>query len=368
MLNAKVATVGLLFCGFAAACSADDSADRGSAGSAGATSMGGAKSASGGASNTGGSVNGGAGGSDKVGTGGLSNTAGKGGAASTGGGAGTTGGRGPDTKPDPINGLPEKVVAGYYFARGGTPIRIRDVHKNYNVIYLFAAKPVGDSGAVEWQAPPNGKGAASNLNADIQHVRKAEGRKVILSVGGQGGGMTFPSRSKSETFIDNIVKLYDQFGGIDGLDWNTFEAGVVPSTSEMVWISLELKRRYPGFIITSPPAPWRPADLTFCETMVKAGALDYAGPQYYDGPNLDTQSYITTNIEQWVSKLGPTHVVVGFGIWDQDKYMSVAEAVPTWKEVESKHPTLRGAFNWQVMTDEQAGWGFAEQVAPLVLD
>ena len=69
---------------------------------------------------------------------------------------------------------------------------------------------------------------------------------------------------------------------------------------------------------------------------------------------------------EWVSLLGPTHVVVGFGIWDQQNYMSIDEAIPTWNQVESNHPTLRGAFDWQIHIDESIGWQFASRVGPLV--
>ncbi|XYI02752.1 hypothetical protein ACMHYB_24575 [Sorangium sp. So ce1128] len=276
----------------------------------------------------------------------------------------------PDPGPGPGGALPAKVVAGYYPNWTPSPVRIRDINSNYNLIYLFAAKPVGGSpgttGAVYWTPPGDGRGAATNLNADILYARTNQGRKIILSVGGAGAGMSFPTRAKSQAFVDSVVGIYNSLGGFDGLDWNTFEADQAPDTSEMIWISLELKRRFPGFIITAPPAPWNNRDKTFCKQMVDAGAMDYAAPQYYDGPGLDQQSYIVNSVNEWVSLLGPTHVVVGFGIWDQQNYMSIDEAIPTWNQVESNHPTLRGAFDWQIHIDESIGWQFASRVGPLV--
>ncbi|AUX29875.1 uncharacterized protein SOCE836_019680 [Sorangium cellulosum] len=276
--------------------------------------------------------------------------------------------------PDPIPGaggtLPEKVVAGYYPNWTPSPIRIRDINSQYNVIYLFAALPVGGSpgttGAVTWTPPGDGRGAATNLNADIQYARTTQGRKILLTVGGAGNGMSFPTREKSEAFVDSVVDIYNSLGGFDGIDWNTFEANQAPDTSEMIWISLELKRRFPGFIITAPPAPWKDVDKTFCEAMVKAGAMDYAAPQYYDGPDLDQQEYIVDSVNEWVSRLGARHVVVGFGISDETNYMSIDEAIPTWNELESNHPTLRGAFDWQIHLDESYGWPFADGIGPLV--
>ncbi|WP_437479069.1 glycosyl hydrolase family 18 protein [Sorangium sp. So ce1014] len=275
-------------------------------------------------------------------------------------------------EPGAVGALPAKVVAGYYPNWTPSPVRIRDINSNYNLIYLFAAHPVGGqpgtTGAVTWTPPGDGMGAATHLKEDIQYARTTQDRRIILSIGGAGQGMSFPDRGKSQTFVDSVVGIYNDLGGFDGIDWNTFEANQNPDTEEMIWISLELKRRFPGFIITAPPAPWNQRDKDFCKVMVDAGAMDYAAPQYYDGPDLDQQSYIVDNVDQWVRLLGPTHVVVGFGIWDAEHYMSIDEAIPTWNEVEGNHPTLRGAFDWQIHTDESQGWPFADRIGPLVTD
>ena len=264
----------------------------------------------------------------------------------------------------------DKIVAGYYPNWTPSPVRIRDIDSHYNLIYLFAAKPVGGApgttGAITWDAPGDGRGAASNLNADIAFARASQGRKIILSIGGAGAGMSFPNRAKSQTFLNSVIALNTQFGGIDGIDWNTFEGSQAPDTTEMIWISQQLKSKYPGFLITAPPAPWNSVDKTFCSQMVAAGALDYAAPQYYDGPNLATQSYITTSIDEWSKLLGEDRVVVGFGIWDQPNYMTIGDAVSTWNAVDKNHPKLRGAFDWQIHIDESNGWSFAKQVGPLV--
>jgi hypothetical protein len=264
----------------------------------------------------------------------------------------------------------KKIVGGYYPNWTPSPIRIRDVNARYNLIYLFHAVPVGGSpgttGAVTFSAPGNGRGAATNLKADIQYARSTQGRKIILSVGGAGNGMSFPNRTKSQTFVNSIASIYTQLGGIDGMDWNTFEADQQPDTAEMIWISLELKKRYPGFIISAPPAPWKQLDKDFAKAMVTAGAMDYAAPQYYDGPGLNDPAYVAANVKQWVDLLGANRVVVGFGISNATNYMSREQAVSAWNQVKANHPDIRGGFNWQIHTDEEQGWPFANSVAPLI--
>ena len=127
--------------------------------------------------------------------------------------------------------------------------------------------------------------------------------------------MTFPDRTTSKTFVSSVQALYTQLGGFDGIDWDSFE-GATPDTTEIIWMSQQLKSIYPGFMITVPPAPWNDVDMTFCSEMASADALDYCAPQYYDGPGLAEQS--------------------------------------------------RGAFDWQIDIDYSMGWPFATQVGPLV--
>jgi chitinase len=261
------------------------------------------------------------------------------------------------------------VVGGYYPNWTASPPRLRDVDPHYNLIYLFAATPVGGSpgdGNIEWTAPGDGLGAATNLVADIAYARHTQGRKIILSIGGAGNDMSFPNRTTSQTFVSSVQTLYAQLGGFDGIDWDSFE-GTDPDTTELIWISQQLKSIYPGFMITVPPAPWDDADMTFCSQMASAGALDYCAPQYYDGPGLAEQSYVVSNVAQWVTLLGPSKVVVGFGVWDdQTDYMTASQAVSTWDAVQAATPTLRGAFDWQIDVDYSTGWPFALQVGPLV--
>ncbi|RZI41643.1 hypothetical protein EGT07_18460 [Herbaspirillum sp. HC18] len=273
------------------------------------------------------------------------------------------------TPPPATGDLTTPVVAGYYPNWTASPVRIRDVNLNYNLIYLFSAEPVGGSpgttGAVQFYLPGDGRGAATNFIADLQYARSVQVRKIILSVGGAGNSMTFPTREKSQNFVNSIVAIYNQLGGFDGLDWNTYE-GITPDTNEMIWMSQELKRIYPGFIITTPPAPWRSIDMTLCQAMVQAGVLDYAAPQYYDGPDLDSPTFVADNISKWVSLLGAERVAIGFGISSAVNYMTVQEAVASWTTVKSVYPSIRGAFNWEIHSDEASGWAFANTLKPLI--
>ncbi|MGE0326669.1 MAG: glycosyl hydrolase family 18 protein [Polyangiaceae bacterium] len=316
----------------------------------------------------GGNTQGGSGASGGAGTvgegiGGSGGAAGAAGETSGGAGVSDAGGAAGDAV---------RILGGYWPYWPDAPVRVSEVHPSYNLIYLFHALPVGGApgttGAVYWSAPGDGRGAATHLVEDIGHARKVQGRKIILTVGGAGAGMSFPNRAKSQAFVDSVVSIYAELGGFDGLDWNTFEADQEPDTDEMIWISRTLKERFPGFLITSPPAPWRERDKSFCAAMVQNDALDYCAPQYYDGPGLDDPDYVVGSVDEWVSLLGPTHVAVGFGVSDATNYMTIDEVVETWKRIRANHPTIRGAFDWQVHSDEADGWRFGSTLGPLVAE
>src|SRR5206468_3630413 len=116
--------------------------------------------------------------------------------------------------------------------------------------YLFNAQPNTDgSGNIYFNAVPDQRGAWTNWKADIQYCRQTQKRKMILSVGGAGNAISFPSRAKSQTFVTSVTGLIDSWGGLDGLDWDSYESQT-PDTNEMIWISQQLKNKYgSGFLI-----------------------------------------------------------------------------------------------------------------------
>ncbi|NPT35379.1 hypothetical protein GNZ11_12780 [Paraburkholderia xenovorans] len=124
--------------------------------------------------------------------------------------------------------------------------------------------------------------AATNLVSDIQSVR-AQGRKVILSIGGAQQNVTFDNRTRSQAFVDSMAGIYAQLGGVDGIDWDNYELSDTPNVTEMTWIGQQLKARYPGFIISSAsasasasaPAPWIQTDLALCSGLECCAKMDF---------------------------------------------------------------------------------------------
>lgn len=269
-----------------------------------------------------------------------------------------------DTLGRPPNPLPSKVV-GAYWTRWNSQIRLSRLPTAYNLIYLFAATSSG-GGGVTW--------GLNGIAADIR-VCRARGQRIILSAGGAGQGINFRNRRVSTRFVESVLRINRELGGsalapaIDGLDFNTFEGNFTPNTTEYQWMGKELKRRFgANFVITSPPAPWKMGDRAFCKAMLAMGAMDYAAPQYYDDPGLANEKYIVSNVTRWVREVArgdAGKIVVGFGIGSQPNYLSIQQIMSTWRQIETRHPDIRGAFLWHHKKDFDRGWTFAKRMAPV---
>ncbi len=276
----------------------------------------------------------------------------------------------PSPSPDPLPGGGTNPVlgrvAGVYWTGWSPDPGLVGLPSGFNVAYLFAAHRTS-GGRVAWgYARPDG----------IEAVR-ARGVKVILSTGGAGSGISFTSRAMSTEFVDSVEAISASWGGtrerpaFDGVDFNTFEADAVPNTGEYLWMAQELKRRFgAGFLVTSPPAPWKAADREFARTMLAAGAMDYVAPQYYDGPGLADPGYIAGSVRSWVRDVAggdASRVVVGFGVSPGSaNYSTTAQVRAAWDQIEAEFPAIRGAFVWSHTGDQANGWGFATTITPLI--
>lgn len=242
----------------------------------------------------------------------------------------------------------DKICGGYYPDWFETP-KVRNIHPNYNLVYLFSARPSGSSdGSVSFTPQYD----MEELKIDIQHERSVNHRAFILSVGGFGNAFYLDNRSFSETLLDSVTTIYDEIGGIDGLDWDMYSDGIEPSTEEMIWVSLELKDRYPGFIISSTAVPYRQGDKDFCYAAVSAGALDYCAPKFYDAPGFTAASSVLEYVREWVGLVGEEHLVIGLALnYELDHFQTTEQAIQIYNSTKSEFQGIRGVFNWHISYD-----------------
>lgn len=126
----------------------------------------------------------------------------------------------------PPSNLQDRLLIGYWHTWGGGPaggvpfVKLRDVDPNWDVINISFAEPVT-------QGSTNGKMKLdiSGLTADYtkddfkQDIRdlQAQGKKIVLSIGGYEGYFYLTSEAAVNQFVSDIKGFVNEYG-FDGID------------------------------------------------------------------------------------------------------------------------------------------------------
>lgn len=118
-----------------------------------------------------------------------------------------------------------KVIVGYWHNWGSATasppyIRLRDVNSKYNVIQVAFGVSGADYATINF-APENI--SPSDFISDVQTVQ-SQGRKVLLSLGGQNGTLMLSDATKKQAFISSMEAILDQYN-FDGFDLD-LEGGI----------------------------------------------------------------------------------------------------------------------------------------------
>jgi chitinase len=110
-----------------------------------------------------------------------------------------------------------KVIVGYWhnFDNGSTNIRLRDISSKFNVIQVAFAEPIsgapsGTMGFMPYNA------TVAEFKADVAAL-KAQGRKVLISLGGANGTIHLDDAAARQAFVSSMQGLINTYG-FDGLD------------------------------------------------------------------------------------------------------------------------------------------------------
>jgi chitinase len=111
-----------------------------------------------------------------------------------------------------------KVIVGYWHnwgTVGGTPpyIRLRDVNPKFNVVQIAFGVSGSDNATISFT--PEGTSVA-DFKADIQTLQ-SQGRKVLLSLGGENGHLVLSSASAKTAFVNSMKSIIDAYN-FDGFD------------------------------------------------------------------------------------------------------------------------------------------------------
>lgn len=161
---------------------------------------------------------------------------------------------GPGVAPGDSHPLPRHALVGYLhnFDNGSGLLRVGEVDDSWDVIVLAFADDMGD-GKIAFNPAPGLDEA--QLRADIA-ARRAQGRIVALSFGGELGKVTLRTQQDEDNFVRTTTEAIDRFG-LDGFDIDLEKvAGVEhgqPVVPHLVSAVKRLHAQYPNLYVSMAP-------------------------------------------------------------------------------------------------------------------
>lgn len=322
--------------------------------------------------------------------------------------------------------LPAHVNIGYWLGgNGGTTKTLAQASQGWDVINVSFIETRGNyytpNLTMDLSAVYTGSEAqqAEAFKADIQTL-KAQGKKIVISCGGQNGVVHLDNAAQRDTFLNGVKAIIDEYD-FDGFDvdfegssiscMNTDKIGnlVTQQAINLEYILRDLKATYgPDFIISAAPE--------YC--YVQGGAistgnfgaflpvldacrdiLTYIHPQYYNGFNgdfswLQPEANAGEAFSQVYSKEGYVRLsemlITGFVTMDKGTFEGlrpdqVAFGVPArngagngaqdvsvyasaLSTLLAKYPSYRGVMTWSIGWDESGGDKFVNAIAPIIAE
>ncbi|MEU9604790.1 glycoside hydrolase family 18 protein [Streptomyces sp. NPDC048057] len=121
------------------------------------------------------------------------------------------------SNPNPV--VPKHAVTGYWqnFNNGATVQKLRDVSPQYDIIAVAFADATTTPGQLTFNlSPALGYANVDEFKADVA-AKKAAGKSVIISVGGEIGNVTVNSDASATAFANSAYALMQEYGftGVD---------------------------------------------------------------------------------------------------------------------------------------------------------
>ncbi|GAA4999204.1 chitinase [Kitasatospora paranensis] len=130
----------------------------------------------------------------------------------------------PPTTPPPGGGLPTHALVGYLhasFANGAGYTRMADVPDSWDVIDLSFGEPTSvTSGDIRFNRCSASECPNVESDADFKAAiaaKQAQGKKVLISIGGQNGQVQLTTTAARDTFVSSVSAIIDKWG-LNGLD------------------------------------------------------------------------------------------------------------------------------------------------------
>lgn len=288
--------------------------------------------------------------------------------------------------------LPAKQLTGYWqnFVNGAQPLRLSDVPDAYDVIVLaFANADTATPGAVTFGVDPElsaalGGYSDDDLKADIA-AKKAAGKSVVLSIGGERGGIDLGGAAQVSAFVDSFTRIVTDFG-LQGIDIDlegTFDAANTASAVTQVH-----DRMGPDFLVTMAPQTldvqpggryleliesvkslitvvhtqyYNSGSMTGCDgQVVSQGSVDFITAQACGLLQVLRPEQVSLGVPATAEAAGSGYVepsVVNSALDCLADRTGCGSFVP-----DSAAPGIRGVMTWSVNWDASSGWAFSQPV------
>ncbi|MFJ8589011.1 chitinase [Streptomyces sp. NPDC093595] len=302
-------------------------------------------------------------------------------------------GRTSDGGTDPDPAVPRHAVTGYWqnFNNGATVQKLRDVPAQYDIIAVSFADSTATPGQIVFNLDPAvGYASVADFKADIA-AKKAAGKSVIISVGGEKGNVTINSDASATAFANSAYALMQEYG-FSGVDID-LEHGINSTYLTKALRQLSAKAG-PGMVLTMAP---QTIDMQntgteyFRTALAVKDILTVVNMQYYNSGSMlgcDGKVYAQGSVDfltalaciQLEGGLDASQVGLGVpasprgagsGYVDPSVVKNALDCLTRGTGCGSfkpskTYPALRGAMTWSTNWDATAGNAWSNAVGPHV--
>ncbi|MER5932901.1 glycoside hydrolase family 18 protein [Streptomyces sp. NPDC002054] len=300
----------------------------------------------------------------------------------------------PDTGNPGNPAVPRHAVTGYWqnFNNGATVQRLSDVQAQYDIIAVSFADATTTPGAITFNLDSAGLGGytVAQFKADIA-AKKAAGKSVILSIGGEKGTITVNDSASANNLANSAYALMQEYG-FSGIDID-LENGLNATYMTQALRSLSQKAG-PSLVITMAPQTidMQSTSNAYFQTALNIkDILTVVNMQYYNSGSMlgcDGKVYSQGSVDfltalaciQLEGGLAPSQV--GLGLPASPSGAGSGYVAPTVVnnaldcltrgtncgsfKPSKTYPALRGAMTWSTNWDAKAGNAWSNAVGPKV--
>ncbi|MGV2921180.1 chitinase [Streptomyces alfalfae] len=289
--------------------------------------------------------------------------------------------------------VPKHALTGYWqnFDNGATVQKLRDVSSQYDIIAVSFADATSTPGQITFNLDPAvGYSSTADFKADIA-AKKAAGKSVILSVGGEKGTISVNSDASATAFANSAYALMQEYG-FNGVDID-LENGLNPTYMTKALRQLSAKAG-PKMVLTMAPQTidMQSTSGGYFQTALNVkDILTVVNMQYYNSGSMlgcDGKVYSQGSVDfltalaciQLEGGLDPSQV--GIGVPASTRGAGSGYVAPSIVnnaldcltrgtgcgsfKPSKTYPGLRGAMTWSTNWDATAGHTWSNAVGPKV--